>query len=60
MNTRNDPPSTTETKPVEAVPEACCSVSEQVTCCEPSAKAGCCGTQAAAPNGKASNSCGCR
>jgi hypothetical protein len=54
-----NPQQTSEIKPREAVPEACCSANEQATCCEPSAKAGCCGPRAAA-EAPAPSYCGCR
>jgi hypothetical protein len=43
----------------EAVPEACCSTSEQATCCEPSAKSACCGPRTSEASA-APSSCGCR
>jgi hypothetical protein len=52
-------PQNTEPQAREAVPESCCSTSEQATCCEPSAKSACCGPQTSETS-KAPSSCGCR
>jgi hypothetical protein len=60
VTTPENPQQTSEIKPREAVPEACCPANEHATCCEPSAKAGCCGPQAAEPEAPAPSSCGCR